>query len=62
MKKPYKVLGKYRGYEIKQSITGKSKGLIYAENKDGGIGMLGGENSIRNVKELVDNKIKRDKK
>lgn len=59
----YEFIENYRGYEIRKVKRGKAKGLIYAENKSGhGIGELYGENSVSNVKKLVDNSIKRNRK
>lgn len=58
--KKEKVIGKYKDWKIKKSLAGNTKGLVYAERKyklqsgkmdTEGFGLLGGENTVQELKE-----------
>jgi len=49
----------YKGWKIKQLKSGKGKGLIYAEKKGTSFGILGGENTVKEMLYVLDSWRKR---
>lgn len=46
----------YRGWKIKKLRSGKGKGLLYAEKGDTSFGILGGENSVKEIKQEINSR------